>query len=154
MAQGAKYQAHYKSRSGSIAKRRATPSLLNFGLSVPGTSRNNRFSALAEQNDMDVNYESNISSAEKQPKPPPIVTDASIPLREIKHLLGDDCNYKRTSIGTKVFPLNVEKYEFCKKALKENSIEFHTYNSKANRLFTSFIYGLPRVGTDEIIKEL
>lgn len=65
---------------------------------------------------MDVTQDSNIAVEEKQPKPPPIVADIEIPIREIQHLLGNDCSCKRTSIGTKIFPVNFEKYEFCKKA--------------------------------------
>lgn len=152
MAPGAKTTARFKSKAGQFGRLKALPSLaLNF---QPGTSRSNRFSALADQNDMDVNYETNIATVERQPKPPPIIADKSIGLREIQHLLGKDCVYKHTSIGTKIFPVNAVKYEFCKKALTENKIEFHSFNSKENRLFTIFLYGLPKVNVNEIIEDL
>lgn len=154
MAHRARNSAQYKSKSGTIPKRKIPLSLLNIGFNEPSTSRNNRFDALADQNDMDTNCESNIASEERQPKPPPIVTDVAVPLKEIQHILGNDCIYKRTSIGTKVFPLNNEKFQFCKNALLENKIEFHTFNSKANRLFTTFIYGLPKIKPQDIIDEL
>lgn len=155
MAPGVKPSARFKSKPGAIGRLKI-PSSLSFNVRPDGpvTSRSNRFSALADQSDMEVNYESNIASSERPPKPPPIVVDSSSSFREVQHLLGADCTYKRTSIGIKVFPLNSEKHEFCKTALKENKIEFHTFNPKENRLFTVFLYGLPRIKCEEIITDL
>lgn len=70
----------------------------------PSTSGNNRYSILSDQLDMNVAQESNVIDEERPPKPPPIVADSSIPLKEVNHLHGSDCIYKRTSVGTKIFP--------------------------------------------------
>lgn len=155
MPRGAKQPARYISRTGAIRKfKTAQPKILDLHPDGPSTSRQNRYAALADHTDMDTAYESNIAPQERQPKPPPIVADMSVPLKEIQHLLGKDCVYKRTSIGTKIFPSDKEKHEFCLKALKENKIEFHTFNGKENRLFTTFLYGLPRIDSNDIITEL
>lgn len=119
---------------------------------MPSTSRN-RFGLLDQMNDMDMTTESNITEV-KQHKPPPIVVEINTPFVEVQNLLGNDCIYKRTSIGTKVFPPDNEKFEFCKQTLKKKNIEFHSFNSKENRLYTTFLYGLPRINSDDIIKEL
>lgn len=120
----------------------------------PSTSRHNRYSILSNPDENEMAQESNIVEEERALKPPPIVADGSIPLREIQHLLGNDCIYKRTSVGTKVFPQNSEKYEFCKRALAESKIEFHSYNSKENRLFTVFLHGLPKMDIKYITDDL
>ncbi|XP_046805480.1 uncharacterized protein LOC124419548 [Lucilia cuprina] len=78
----------------------------------------------------------------------------SHPPTEIQNLLGKDCMYKRTSIGTNIFPPSIEVYECCKQILRENQIEFHSYNPKENRLYTTFLYGLPQIKTDDIMAEL
>lgn len=119
----------------------------------PSTSRHNRFDILSDAGDMDVT-QTNIVEEVKPPKPPPIVVDIAMPLKELQHILGNDCIFKRTSIGTKVFPSNSDKYEFCKNSLKENKIEFHSFNSKENRLFTTFLHGLPKINTKDIIDDL
>lgn len=144
-------------KSKSHTFRHLKPSLIfggNMSNDRPTTSRGNRYSLLANQDNMDFTNESNVEEDERQPKPPPIVTDTSIPLREIQLLLGQDCIYKRTSIGTKIFPQNFEKYNFCTSALKENKIEFHSYRSKENRLFTVFLYGLPKINIKDITDDL
>lgn len=100
----------------------------------------------------ETNIKPNVPKA--QPKPPPIVAESSVPMREIQRIVGDDCMYKRTSTGTKIFPQTKEKYDFCIKSLKEGMIEFHSYNSKENKLYTTFVYGLPRLKPDEIMEDL
>lgn len=156
MARGPpKIGARPKSRANSF--KYIKPSLVyggTIGSDRPSTSRNNRFGILSNSDDMDVAQESNIVEEERPPKPPPIVADITIPLREIQHLLGDDCIYKRTSVGTKIFPQTAKKYEFCKKALSDNKIEFHSYNSKENRLFTVFLHGLPKTDIKDIKDDL
>lgn len=132
--------------------------LQNFPINIlfdgPSTSRQNRFASLERLSEMEVTNDSNIADSEDSYKPPPIVVDASITLKEVQHILGGECFFKRTSIGTKVFPKTKEKYEFCKRALLESKIEFHSFNSKENRLFTTFLYGLPRVDTQVVSDEL
>lgn len=119
---------------------------------LPSTSKN-RFSTLADNSDMELDPASNINEIKKV-KPPPLVVDENFSLRELQVLLGSDVIYKRTSIGTKVFPNNTECYEMCKKILIENKIEFHTFNSKENRLYTVFLYGLPKISIDDIKKDM
>lgn len=116
MARGPKTTARPKSKTNIFKNIR--PSLVLGGSITsnrPSTSCSNRFSILSDPGDMDVIQESNIVEEVRQPKPPPIVADTAVTLREIQHLLGTDCIYKRTSVGTKIFPSNFDKYEFCKK---------------------------------------
>lgn len=127
---------------------------LNIDFIGATSSSYNRYDELSSVEDMDEPYESNINTVESPYKPPPIVTDINVPLREIQHLLGNDCIFKRTSIGVKVFPQTKDKFKFCVEALKEAKIEFHTFNAKEDKLYTTFIYGLPRIKTDDIIAEL
>lgn len=126
----------------------------SMGSDRPTSFRGNRYDILSNQDDMDTLQETIDFEEERPPKPPPIVADSNIPLREIQHLLGTDCLYKRTSVGTKIFPQNFEKYEFCKKTLKDSQIEFHSYNSKENRRLTVFLHGLPKINTKDITDEL
>lgn len=148
MARGAKSNRYKKQKS--MKKQLVTTGNVNFNM--PSSSRNS-FSILAEMNDMDTNPETNITEV-KQHKPPPIVVDSNIPFVDIRRLLGQDCIYKRTSIGTKVFPPNNEKSDLCKKLLIDGKIEFHSFNSKENRLYTTFLYGLPKISTVDIVNEL
>lgn len=144
-------------RSRTNVFKRLKPSLVyggSIGSDRPSSSRNNRYSILSNSDDMEVAQESNIVEEVNPPKPPPIVADITIPLKEIQHMLGNDCVYKRTSVGTKIFPNSSEKFEFCKKALTENKIEFHSYNSKENRLFTVFLHGLPKMDAQSIKDDL
>lgn len=144
-----------RGKSGPFKKTK--PSLV-FGGTIssnrPTTSNKNRFSSLSDLNDMDIADEAKTDLESRDPKPPPLVADIAVPFTEIQHILGQDCTYKRTSIGTKIFPSTFDKYEFCKKALIESKIDFHSYNQKANRLFTTFLHGLPRMNPDEIIEDL
>ncbi|XP_073821218.1 uncharacterized protein [Musca autumnalis] len=123
---------------------------------LPTCSNFNRFSSLSDLEDMEYASETNIklNTPKSTPKPPPIITDSRVCMREIQLITGDDCVYKRTSIGTKMFPQSQEKYEFCIKALKEALIEFHTFKPKGNKLYTIFLYGLPKVNTNDIIDDL
>lgn len=138
----------------SIARKRLHNFPINLLFDGPSTSRQNRFAGLERLSEMEVTHESNIVDCEEPFKPPPIVVDSSIPLREVQHILGGDCFFKKTSIGTKVFPKTKEKFEFCKKALLDSKIEFHSFNSKENRLFTTFLYGLPKIDPLIISEEL
>ena len=87
---------------------------------LPSTSRN-RFNTLADDRDMELDPVSNINEI-KTVKPPPLVVDENFSLRELQVLMGSDVIYKRTSIGTKVFPNNTECYENSKKVLIENKL--------------------------------
>ncbi|XP_037826793.1 uncharacterized protein LOC119614753 [Lucilia sericata] len=102
---------------------------------------------------MDVAPATNINEV-KERKPPPIVVEINVSFSEIQNLLGKECFFKRTSIGTKVFTPNQAVYKSCMQTLKENQIEFHSYNSKDNRLYTTFLHGLPRIKADDIKSEL
>lgn len=119
---------------------------------IASTSRN-RFSLLATHNDMDIAPDSNITEV-IQRKPPPIVVDVNTSFTEIQKVIGKECMYKRTSTGTKIFAPSQAMYDCCKQILKENQMEFHSYNSKDNRLYTTFLHGLPRTNTEDIVTEL
>ena len=150
MARGAKNSSRAKKFS---VKNKRMINLRSPPENSASTSRN-RFSILADLNDMDVNPpETNLNEA-CQRKPPPIVVEASTPFTLVQELLGKECLYKRTSIGTKVFPPSIEMYNCCKQILKENQKEFHSFNPKENRSYTIFLYGLPKINTEDISSEL
>lgn len=133
---------------------RSRPVPLGMFLDIPSTSKSaNRFSSLADHNEMDLESESNITTV-KQSKPPPLVVDPNKKLTELQILLGKDLIYKRTSIGTKIFPPTKEKYDLCKSTLISKEIEFHSFNPKENRLYTIFLYGLPKLSTTDIENEI
>lgn len=147
MARGAKSMS---AKIATLIKRNNTlPINVNFNL--PSTS-GNRFNALANL-DMDTTTESNINEVKKS-KPPPIVVDPSVPFSDMQEILGKEYIYKNTSIGTNIFSPSADKYESCKQTLKEKNFEFHSYNTKENKLYTIFLYGLPYISTDDIINEL
>lgn len=152
MARGAKSKSRYKNHlaESKMMKQQTSPG--NSYSNNASTSRN-RFSPLSDLIDMDAAPSSNLSVV-KQQKPPPIVVEADTPFIEIQNLLGKECIYKRTSIGTKVFPPNIELYNCCLQILKESKKEFHSFNPKENRLYTTFLYGLPKVDPVEIKAEL
>lgn len=142
-------------KKGALRRGKTLPaSAINLMFDGPSTSRFNKYSVLADHADMEVTTENNTNTSNIVNKPPPIVVDSAISLREVQHLLGRECTFKRTNIGTKVFPATLEKYNFCKKSLLENNIEFHSFNSKENRLFSTFLCGLPKIDTVDIVEEL
>lgn len=153
MPRAAKSLARQKGKT-TFKKHKFHPTSISLGSLGATSSRYNRYSDLSCNEDMDDSPESNINTSDIPYKPPPIVTDNSVSLPEIKHLLGSDCVYKRTSIGVKIFPQNKDKYNFCINSLNTAKIEFHTFNAKEDKLYSTFIYGLPRISTDDIIKEL
>ncbi|XP_059220573.1 uncharacterized protein LOC131996983 [Stomoxys calcitrans] len=132
MARGpARSGARFKSKTNVL--KRPKP-MFTFG-GTTGSDRatttcRNRYGILSTPDDMEVAIESNIVDEERVPKPPPIVADASVPLREIQHLLGNDCVFK------------------------QSDIEFHSFNSRENRSYTVFLHGLPKMPTSEIIEDL
>lgn len=153
MSRAAKSLARHR---GKTAFKKPKPQSMALDLaSIGATSLSyNRYDDLSSIEDMEEVNEPNTNLGEILYKPPPIVTDINVPLREIQHLLGNDCVYKRTSIGTKIFPNNKDKFDFCIKSLKEAKIDFHTFNPKEEKLYTTFIYGLPKTNPDDIIAEL
>lgn len=151
MAPGAKITPRSIGKSSNMKKPRLVLPT-NF-LSTKPTTSGNRFSALANLDEMDLEDESNIAVM-RQSKPPPLVVDSSIGLLDLQKMFGKECSYKRTSIGTKIFSSDKDKLDAYKKALLEKNIEFHTFNAKENRLFTVFLYGLPKISTNDIITDL
>lgn len=153
MAPGAKPPSRTAKKSTNFKRQKMSQSIpLNLLANIPSTS-GNRFSALADNAEMDLEAESNIVEP-RQTKPPPVVVESSTSLTELQKMLGKDYIYKRTSIGTKIFPPSNDKLEHCKKMLLDKKIAFHSFSSKENRLYTTFIYGLPKVSTDDIINDL
>lgn len=152
MAPGAKSNNLNLKKSNMKRTKWSRPVPLAMFSNLPSTSKN-RFSALADPNDTEMDPVTNIAEV-KVVKPPPIVVDEKISLKTVQDLLGNDCVYKRTSIGTKVFPRNTECYEKCKKTLLEKKIEFHSFNPKENRPYTVFLYGLPRLSTEDIKNDI
>lgn len=152
MAPGAKSNNINIKRSTMKRTRWSRPVPLSLFSDLPSTSHN-RFSTLADQDDMETEHLSNITEP-KVSKPPPIVVDAKTSLKRVQDLLGANCVYKRTSIGTKVFPQNKECYEKCKKVLLENNVELHSFNSKENKAYTVFLHGLPKLNTNDIKKDI
>lgn len=151
MPSGARPTSMTLKRSSNFKRQKKFQTIgMNFFASMP-SSLGNRFSALADNTEMDLEAESNIVES-KVIKPPPVVADAT--LIEVQKLFGKDYTYKSTSTGIKIFSSSKEKLEYCKKLLLEKKIPFHSYNSKENRLYTIFLYGLPKISTDEIINDL
>ena len=135
MAPGVKSKTK-RSRPTNLKSQKMTRPLPAHNLQILPSS-SNRFSVLAGLNDMETSPDSNIS-VDKQSKPSPIVVEAKTSLKALQQLFGKDCTYKTTSIGTKIFPITNEKFEFCKKTLMDQKIEFHSFNTKVNRQYTVF----------------
>lgn len=131
---------------GASIKKKMTNHNRHFDPNIPSTS-GNRFSILADQNVMDIAPETNIAQVRIR-KPPPIVVDVNAPFTDVQKLLGQECIFKRTSTDTKIFTPSQELYDCCKQIL--NQLEFHSYNSKENRLYTTFLHGLPRIKNEMI----
>lgn len=133
-------------------QKRFQPVAMNLFPNMPSTS-GNRFSVLADNAEMDLESESNITEA-KTAKPPPIVVDPDTTITTLQNLFGKDYFYKSTSIGTKIFSPNNAKQEDCKKVLLDRKIPFHTFRARDSRTYTIFLYGLPKISTNDIITDL
>lgn len=153
MPPGAKPPSMALKRSSNFKRqKRFQPVPLDFFNNMPSTS-GNRFSALANNADMDVEPESNITEP-RAVKPPPVVVDSNTTLTELKNIFGKDYIYKSTSIGTNIFSPSKDKLENCKQKLLEKKIPFHSFSSKENKLYTTFLYGLPKISSSDITNDL
>lgn len=153
MPPGAKSTPRTLKRSTNMKRQKVSQGIpINFFANMPSTS-GNRFSALADNTDMDLEAESNFTEP-RQVKPHIVVVEPTTPITELQKMFGKDYIYKSTSIGTKIFSASNDRYEHCKKALIDKKIQFHSFSSKENRLYTTFIYGLPKLSTEEIINDL
>lgn len=121
--------------------------------------RHNRFSILNEEN-MEIavdpsgqNQSQQVS--EKSPKMPPIIIDSSFDFKKVIEFVGSDhYQFKRTSIGTKVFSQSTEKYDELKKRLEANKYLYHTHKLRANDVFKMVLIGLHKVDVESIREEL
>lgn len=62
-----------------------------------------------------------------------------------------------TNINLNVTPLCLLRentYKFCVNALKVGKMDFHSYNSKENKMYTTSLYGLLTLSPDEVSDNL
>lgn len=153
MPPGAKPPPRTLKKSTNLKRQRFSQSIpIDFFSNTPSTS-GNRFRALADNIDMELEAVSNIVEP-SQLKPPPVVVESSTSLTELQKIFGNEYTYKSTSIGTKIFSTNSDKHDLCKKTLLDKKIQFHSFSSKEDRLYTTFIYGLPKLSPEEIMVDL
>lgn len=115
----------------------------------------NSFAALRKQMEID---EHNSNEAEEQTekihKPPPIVIDKSVGFTDVIQFIGKEYNYKRISIGTKVFSTDLIKYTDLIEKLKKTDYQYHTHKVKSRNTFKMILTGLPKVDVSLITSEL
>lgn len=123
-------------------------------LPTPRSKRYNRFLPLATvTEDQDQSSQENVQRVIT--KPPPIIIAIKHKFNEILEILPkENCFFKKTSIGTKVFCSNSAIYDESIQLLKSKSFEFHTFRSKSNRLLTVYLHGLCKSQKSEIEEDL
>lgn len=91
----------------------------------------------------------------KTSRPPPIVIDIKHNFRSIQqNLQSEKLKFKQMRTGTKIFTQNMEEYNELLSKLKEQNTEFYTHRTKDDREFKVFLYGLPKIATDDILRDL
>lgn len=111
----------------------------------------NRFQELSD-NDDSVSDESEFR--ELAVKIPPIIVDSIHSFSNVIKLLGENCKYKRMSVGTKVMPNTLAIYEDIIKHLQEKGITFYTHPVKDQNKFKLILFGLPQMNTKAILDEI
>lgn len=126
----------------------------------------NRFSALADENQMNWNENENdqanadsISKKNVIPKPPPIkITDDKMKINDIKHFLNElqitSFHAKTISIGVKIDLISKADYDKCISALSKKKIGFFTHRDKNEKTFKVVLSGLPKIDTGIIVDEM
>lgn len=121
-------------------------------------TRTNRFDLLSR--DMNVDTQPSTSSANasniKPIKPPPVVIDCSSAdfKKVLDHIGPNGYFFRRTSMGTKVFSDNMEKYLSLLKGLKSTEFRYYTHKIPDSSTYKMLLKGLHKVPTDLIKDEL
>lgn len=120
---------------------------------VTSTS-SNRYQSLSDlDGDDDDDSVCSIGNVEQKEKIPPITVDNCHHFTEIMKLLGQNCKYKRMSIGTKVMPISMVGYEDVIKKLKAKNVKFFTHPIIDIKKFKLMLFGLPKMDLMEIQDE-
>lgn len=91
----------------------------------------------------------------KPNRPPPIIIDTKHNFRAIQKILPSaNLKFKQMSTGTKIFPSTKEDHADVITKLQEHKLEFYTHRTKEDRQFKVFLYGLPKISTEEIHEDL
>jgi hypothetical protein len=117
------------------------------------SKRHNRFAPLAIEYQQENKDQGNLQPL-TTPKPPPIVIATKHKFNDCQEILSkQNCFFKKTSTGTKVFCDNQSLYAESIKLLTAKQIEFHTYKSKSDRLLTVYLHGLSKAQKSDIEEE-
>lgn len=114
----------------------------------------NRFGALSDIEDSDVDLIEEEKINDNEIKIPPIVVDKCHSFSTIIQQFGEKCDFKRMSVGTKLFPKTLSDYDEICKTLKEKDIKFFTHPIKCLKRFKLVLFGLPQLNLSFITDEL
>lgn len=92
----------------------------------------------------------------KPKKPPPVVIDTTSATftKVIEHIGTNGYFFRRTTLGTKVFSDNMERYQHLLRELKTTSFRYFTHKVTDNSNYKMVLKGLHKVSTDLIKEEL
>lgn len=118
------------------------------------TSDSNRYGILSS--DLHSDPKPSTSQAViKVQKPPPIILDSSLEFKQAVDLIGSNGYFfRKTSMGTKVFSENMDKYKSLLNDLKATDLRYHTHKVRDNSEYKMVIKGLHKVPTESIKEEL
>lgn len=121
--------------------------------------RGNSFELLSENMNADPTPSSSkmeLPSTSKPQKPPPVVIDTTSAdfTKVIDHIGTDGYFFRRTSLGTKVFSCNMEKYKHLLNGLKSTPFRYFTHRVVDNSSYKMVLKGLHKVSTELIKEEL
>lgn len=96
-----------------------------------------------------------ITNMIKPKKPPPVVIDSSADFTKVlDHIGSNGYFFRRTSMGTKIFSENMDRYTSLLSGLKATSFKYHTHKVSDNSTYKMVIKGLHKVSTELIREEL
>lgn len=117
-----------------------------------GLSSNVNLSNYERDNEAETKIQMNHKPASY--KQPPIVVHTRHSFTDVMKLCDMKCVFKRTSIGTKIMTDDKINYDLCKRKLESAKFEFHSYESNDDKLLKVYLYGLSKMGTEDIVNEL
>lgn len=122
------------------------------------STRTNRFDVLSKDMNVDMQPStSRVSANTSKPiKPPPVVIDCSSAdfKNVLDHIGSNGYFFRRTSMGTKVFSDNMEKYTSLLKGLKSTEFRYFTHKISDSSTYKMLLKGLHKVPTELIKDEL
>lgn len=123
--------------------------------------RKNRFDILSKIDRMNVDTQASTSKqaaaavVQKPQKAPPVIIDSSVEFTEVVERFGNDGYFfRRTSLGTKIFSENMEKYLKLLRELKFTDYRYHTHKVVDSSNYKMVLKGLHKVPTGLIKEEL